>query len=215
MANYRDPACAARYNEEIIELMKRMAEIYEMNLEALNVEDRKRLKKLRKEARGIRRSLSDRMAMEVMPVVRELPDEEADRGKRYVQMVEYATSVFESLSNITTASHAYIDNNHEGLDMDRIEHLRGMNNRVSSLYPRFREMMESNDYTGLDQCLAGMDALDEEFAEAVKQQIILRAEDVSDMRRALLYLNLLNETRTMIRKVLLLAKIQRKFVLGW
>lgn len=42
------------------------------------------------------------MAMEVMPVVRELPDEEADRGKRYVQMVEYATSVFESLSNITT-----------------------------------------------------------------------------------------------------------------
>lgn len=215
VANYRDPACAARYNEEIIELMKRMAEIYEMNLEALNVEDRKRLKKLRKEARGIRRSLSDRMAMEVMPVVRELPDEEADRGKRYVQMVEYATSVFESLSNITTASHAYIDNNHEGLDMDRIEHLRGMNNRVSSLYPRFREMMESNDYTGLDQCLAGMDALDEEFAEAVKQQIILRAEDVSDMRRALLYLNLLNETRTMIRKVLLLAKIQRKFVLGW
>ena len=215
VANYRDPACAARYNEEIIELMKRMAEIYEMNLEALNVEDRKRLKKLRKEARGIRRSLSDRMAMEVMPVVRELPDEEADRGKRYVQMVEYATSVFESLSNITTASHAYIDNNHEGLDMDRIEHLRGMNNRVSSLYPRFREMMESNDYAGLDQCLAGMDALDEEFAEAVKQQIILRAEDVSDMRRALLYLNLLNETRTMIRKVLLLAKIQRKFVLGW
>lgn len=76
-------------------------------------------------------------------------------------------------------------------------------------------MMESNDYAGLDQCLAGMDALDEEFAEAVKQQIILRAEDVSDMRRALLYLNLLNETRTMIRKVLLLAKIQRKFVLGW
>ena len=45
VANYRDPACAARYNEEIIELMKRMAEIYEMNLEALNVEDRKRLKK--------------------------------------------------------------------------------------------------------------------------------------------------------------------------
>lgn len=214
-ASYRDPAAAARYNEEIIELMKRMAEIYEMNLEALNVEDRKRLKKLRKEARGIRRSLSDKMAMEVMPVVRELPDKEADRGKRYVQMVEYATSVFESLSNITTASHAYIDNNHEGLDLERIELLRGMNSRVSSLYPRFREMMESNDYTGLDECLAGMDALDEEFAEAVKQQIILRSEDASDMRRALLYLNLLNETRTMIRKVLLLAKIQRKFVLGW
>ena len=33
--------------------------------------------------------------------------------------------------------------------------------RVSSLYPRFREMMESNDYTGLDECLAGMDALDD------------------------------------------------------
>ena len=94
-ANYRDPAAAARYNEEIIELMKRMAEIYEMNLEALNVEDRKRLKKLRKEARGIRRSLSDKMAMEVMPVVRELPDKEADRGKRYVQMVEYAKDYYQ------------------------------------------------------------------------------------------------------------------------
>ena len=131
-----------------------------------------------------------------------------------VQMVEYATSVFESLSNITTASHAYIDNNHEGLDMEYIEDLRKMNNRVSSLYPRFRDMMETNDYSGLDECLDGIDALDEEFAEAVKRQIILRTENVSDMRRTLLYLNLLNETRTMIRKVLLLAKVQKKFVLG-
>ena len=212
--NYADASSLSRYNEEIIELMKRMAEIYEMNLEALNVEDRKRLKKLRKESRGIRRSLGDKMAMEVMPVVRELRDGEADRGKRHVQMVEYATSVFESLSNITTASHAYIDNNHEGLDMEYIEDLRKMNNRVSSLYPRFRDMMETNDYSGLDECLDGIDALDEEFAEAVKRQIILRTENVSDMRRTLLYLNLLNETRTMIRKVLLLAKIQKKFVLG-
>ena len=212
--NYADASSLSRYNEEIIELMKRMAEIYEMNLEALNVEDRKRLKKLRKESRGIRRSLGDKMAMEVMPVVRELRDGEADRGKRHVQMVEYATSVFESLSNITTASHAYIDNNHEGLDMEYIEDLRKMNNRVSSLYPRFRDMMETNDYSGLDECLDGIDALDEEFAEAVKRQIILRTENVSEMRRTLLYINLLNETRTMIRKVLLLAKIQKKFVLG-
>lgn len=50
-------------------------------------------------------------------------------------MVEYATSVFESLSNITTASHAYIDNNHEGLDMEYIEDLRKMNNRVSPCIP--------------------------------------------------------------------------------
>ena len=212
--NYADASSLSGYNEEIIELMKRMAEIYEMNLEALNVEDRKRLKKLRKESRGIRRSLGDKMAMEVMPVVQELRDGEADRGKRHVQMVEYATSVFESLSNITTASHAYIDNNHEGLDMEYIEDLRKMNNRVSSLYPRFRDMMETNDYSGLDECLDGIDALDEEFAEAVKRQIILRTENVSDMRRTLLYLNLLNETRTMIRKVLLLAKVQKKFVLG-
>ena len=212
--NYADASSLSRYNEEINELMKRKAEIYDMNLEALNVEDRKRLKKLRKESRGIRRSLGDKMAMEVMPVVRELRDGEADRGKRHVQMVEYATSVFESLSNITTASHAYIDNNHEGLDMEYIEDLRKMNNRVSSLYPRFRDMMETNDYSGLDECLDGIDALDEEFAEAVKRQIILRTENVSDMRRTLLYLNLLNETRTMIRKVLLLAKVQKKFVLG-
>ena len=37
-------------------------------------------------------------------------------------------------SNITTASHAYIDNNHEGLDLERIELLRGMNSRVSVSY---------------------------------------------------------------------------------
>ena len=98
--------------------------------------------------------------------------------------------------------------------MEHIEDLRKMNNRVSSLYPRFRDMMETNDYSGLDECLDSIDALDEEFAEAVKRQIILRAENVSDMRRTLLYLNLLNETRTMIRKVLLLAKVQKKFVLG-
>ena len=77
-------------------------------------------------------------------------------------------------------------------------------------------MMETNDYSGLDECLDGIDALDEEFAEAVKRQIILRTENVSDMRRERFCCisTFLMKPGTMIRKVLLLAKIQKKFVLG-
>ncbi len=202
-------------NGEMMELMHRMTEIYDMNLEALSVEDRKILKKLRKETRTVNRTLRDKMVMDVMPYVRELDETEANRGKYYVQMVEFATSAFESLGDITAASFTYIDNNHEGLETERMKDLRGMSVKLSNLCDGLRLMHLNGDYSDLDKWLVGLDTLDEEVADIVKHQIILNTEeDMSDMRKTLLYLNLLNETRTMIRKVLLLAKVQRKFILG-
>ncbi len=198
---------------EIMELMHRMTDIYDMNLEALSVEDRKMLKKLRKETRAVNRSMREKMALEVMPSVRELPAESADHGKYYVQMVEFATAAFESLSDITSACFTYIDNNHEGPEPERMKDLRALSVRLSGLCDGLRSMHESNDFSGLANCLAGLDTLDEEVADIVKHRIILGSEDdLSDMRKTLLYLNLLNETRTMIRMVLLLGKVQRKLI---
>ncbi len=211
---YSHTEAVSKHSEEVVALMTRMSEIYTSTLESLNVEDRRRLKKLRKEANRIRRELSDKMDSEVVPIVQTLANEDADRGKRYMQMIDFSTSVYESLSNIVSASFTYIDNNHEGLSLERVETLRTMKRGVSGLYLDFTTMVTTHDFSKLDEAVKTLDSLDEECAEILKKEFVLNGDDLGDMRQTLLYLNLLNETRTMSRKVLLLAKVHKQFVLG-
>lgn len=210
----RDRKTVIAKSAEINDLMERMTDIYELTLESLNNENRKKLKKLSKETRGINKSLRDRLSMEVIPTVNNLPPSYADRGKLYVQIMEVAASVFESLSIITRSSFDYIDNNHNGLDDKFITELRHMCKRITDIYPALEEMISDNDFTRLNLALEKADGLGDDFSDAIKNQVVLHSDTTKDMRSVILYLSLLNETRSMIRRTYLLAKSQRDFILS-
>lgn len=207
---------AKAYALEIVATMQRMTDILDHDFDALHAEDRSGLKKLRKETRAIKRSLNDKLALEVVPSVKSQGGNEslANRGKRCVQVMEYARAAFESVAIIANVNFMYIDNNHEGLGEELIAELKKLNGQVASLFNSLRLMIEGNNFEGLDDILKQMDALDEESAEMVKQHIVLKDDDVTDMRRQILYLNLLNETRSMVRKSYLLAKAERAYLLS-
>lgn len=212
LEDIRDDKTVQVRNAEITELMKRMTDIYEMTLESLSVEDRKRLKKLSKEARGINKSLKERLSMEVIPSVSRLSADYADRGRLYVQIIEVAASVFESLSIITRSSFDYIDNNHNGLSDEFVNELRKMGTRITDIYPALEKMVEEKDFRHLNEALESADTLGDDFSDAIKNQVVLHMDGTKDMRSTILYLSLLNETRSMIRRSYLLAKSQRDFI---
>jgi len=210
---YRDSTTVVGHCSQSSELMVRLTDIYISCIDSLQGEDRKSLKRLRKESRAIKKYLQEKMACEVMPLVQGLPQQHADLGKRYIQLCEYSSSVAESVSIISQQCFTYIDNNHQGLGDEVCQQLKDMIKPITGIFPRFAEMVKNNDFSPLKSTTAQMEHLDEVFAEAVKDQIVLKSEDEIDTRRSLLYLNLLNETRTMLRKAHYLAKVQYSYLM--
>ncbi len=210
--NINDEKCILTRSSEICDWMQTMNTVYSQTLEALHLEDRKKLKQLRKQSNAMRTMLSEKLPGEVIPYVENLPKEQADRGKFYIQVIEYAGSVFDSLSVITRSSFNYIDNNHNGLDKEMIHTLTRLGRHVSHLYPAIRSVLKNNNFAPLAETFKDSEQLGDEFADAIKAHVVLHEEKTKDMRAILLYLSLLNETRSMMRKTYQLARAHRDFV---
>ena len=88
--------------------------------------------------------------------------------------------------------------------------LLSMTDKVSAFFPDMCRILESADFSNMDDVILRAGDLSSEFAECITRHLVRASEDESGMRNSILYLNLLNETRTMVRKAFLLMKEQRE-----
>lgn len=191
------------------ETLGRALDIHARSIRGLMDEDRKTLKKLRKEAKDMLRSLQERKNRAVLPALQGLSPALVDRGQCLFRVAQSTQAAIESLALIVQAGFNHLDNNHEGLTREQVEELGGLHNRVAKFYPQLCRMLMRNDFSDLERALDEASDLSGEFAEAIRRHLLLGSEDESQTRNGILYLNLLNETRTMVRKSYSLLKDQR------
>lgn len=186
--------------------------VYESAVHGLMREDRKSLRQLRREVRRMSREIDDRRNFVVLPSLNGLPSSLVERGQCLFRVTESMRGTVESLRSIVQMSYAHIDNNHEGLSAVQARELEVLRNRVSKFYPELSRLLMQGDCTELDRALGEASDLSDEFAQAVRRHLLERADDVSQTRTGILYLNLLNETRSMIRRAYDLLKAQRELL---
>ena len=200
-------------SSEVCGWMQDMTDIYNATLEALRLENRKQLKSLRKQTKNMRRELDERLAREIIPCVGKLNECEISRGNSYIQIIEAAISGLDSLSVITRSSFNYIDNNHNAPDKVLIDELEQLSRHMGIITPAFRAIAGNNDSSLLDSTMKEAEKLSDEFADAIKTHVVQRDDDPNDMRAIILYMSLLNETRSMILKSHTLGRSLRKFAM--
>ncbi len=188
----------------------RILGIYTATVQALLHEDRTALKRLRKKARDIVRTLRAVKEDALLPALKGADAAMAQRGQMVFRIMESCIGIAESLRSITQASFNHIDNAHVGLDAVQARELLDMSNRVASFFPGLIVMLESGDYTPMQRAMASAGDLSEQFAEAITRQLLRHDSDESNMRTHILFLNLLNETRAMVRKSFSLLKEQQE-----
>ncbi len=191
------------------ETLGRALDIYARSIHGLMREDRKTLKKLRKETKSMLRMAQERKNRAILPALQGLAPAFVDRGQCLFRVAESAQATVESLTLIVQAGFNHLDNNHEGLTREQVEELQALHNRVAKFYPQLCSMLMRNDFTHLERALDEASDLSGEFAEAIRRHLLHGSEDESQTRNGILYLNLLNETRAMIRKSYSLLKDQR------
>ncbi len=199
--------CAA----EICETMKKAVSIYNRTLEGVFREDRRLLKQTVRESEELYTQAHNRK-YEVFPTLKRLQDNYIYTGHYYVQVVDYLDEVSKALLHICRPCYEHINNNHEGLHRDQVEDLMKINEKVSAIYHRIIDMLEHNQFGDLDTILVMRDALFEDIARAVMNQIRRAKRGETSTKSGMLYLDIINETKTMVLQSRNLLKSQKFFV---
>ncbi|MDR2038959.1 MAG: inorganic phosphate transporter [Bacteroidales bacterium] len=199
-------------NADVYDAFSQMSSIYTQTLKGLANEDRKRLKKLCREARDLYKKEKERKTYEMLPTLDRLQDDAVDTGHYYVQVLDYLYEVSKSLMFITRVSFDYIDNNHTGLSAKQVADLETVNKEVSTVYEAIVEMLRTADFSSFDYVLAKRDSIFDLFVDNIKSQIKRIKGKESTMRNSILYLEIISETKAMILQSRNLMKAQRLFM---
>lgn len=203
------PECVREFGLSTMQTLGRALDLLARAVQGLESEDRKALKKLRKEARGLLRQLHEQKATDVLPSLRSLPPNLVERGQCLLRVAESVQAAAQSLALIVQISFQHLDNNHEGLTREQAEQLHRLHRRIVAHYREARAAFAEGRLSELEQSPEAVGEIGEAFAEAIRRHLLRGTETESQARTGILYLNLLNETRALARQSLSLLADQR------
>ena len=197
---------------EVCQIMQTTTDIYAQTIAATLTEDRKALRTLVRRSNDLFYAARERKYA-MLPTLHKFQEENyVDAGHYYVQVVDYISEMCKALVHITRPCFEHIDNNHRGMSEEQVEDLTTINNSVSELYSRINDMLQSNDFANIDLVLAMRDELFDLIAQAIKNQLRRIQNNSTSTKASMLYLTILNETKTMVLQSRNLLKSQKYFV---
>ncbi len=186
--------------------------IYRGTVQALLAEDLGTLKNLRRKSRDICRALRAVKEDEVLPTLQNIDPAHAPQAQVLYRLHESSLSVAENLLAIVKLCYKHIDNNHAGLNAEQGADLLDMADKVGRFYPEMSDLLRTGDYTEFELVMAHASDLSIEFADCITRHLMRDSQDEGGMRNGILYLSLLNETRSMVRKAFSLIKEQKELM---
>ncbi|MFI3320800.1 MAG: inorganic phosphate transporter [Rikenellaceae bacterium] len=202
--------------KDIIKTTDSVISIYNRTLVAVFKENRRVLRDLTIEADELYEIAHERK-YNIIDTLNNLEKNNINTGHFYVQVVDYMTEMTKSLQHITRPSYDHIENHHQGLSKEQIADLMSVNNDVEMIYEKINEMLVSKNYTELDNIMLMRDDLFGKIADAIKKQLrrIKQGDNKGSTRSSILYLDLLNETKTMVLQGRNIIKSQKYFITNW
>ena len=197
--NLDSPAVMRELGEASVERLERVYDIYGATVSALLAEDHSALKNLRRKARELNRTLKAIQEDQILPCLQTLPARLYDKGQLILHLHENGMLVAECLLTVVKACYKHIDNNHVGLTDDQGRDLLSMSDGISACFPGLALKLQSDGGAGIEAMMEQSGDLKSKFALCIREHLIRAEEDEMDMRNGILYLNLLNETRAMVR----------------
>ena len=180
-------------------------------LVALFTENRRLLKETMVESEQLYHQANQRK-YHVMKTLKRLQDQNVETGHFYIQVVDYLTEVSKALLHCTRPAFVHIDNHHKGFTKDQITDLKLVNDGVDAIFQKINGMLRDKDFSDLDEVLVMRDNLFGVIAQAIKNQIYRLKEEKMSTKASMLYLNILNETKTMVLQSRNLIKSQGYFL---
>lgn len=193
------------------ETMERVSYIYNHMLVALFNENRKVLKDAMEQSRVMYNEANERK-YEILSTLKKFEDEKIETGHYYVQVVDFLCEVSKALLHCTRPAFEHIDNNHRGFTEEQIMDLKQINDEVDEIFNKINDMLKRKDFSDIDEIMVMRDKLFGTIADKIKNQIRRLKAGGMSTRGSMLYMNILNETKTMVLQSRNLLKSEAYFL---
>ena len=197
--------------DEVRDVMDKVTKIYNRTLLGVMKENRKVLRDMVKESNDLFYQARERKYA-MMPILHKLQGNDIETSHYYVQVVDYLSEVAKALVHITRPCFDHIDNNHEGFSKEQVKDLMLVNDNVKEVYAKINEMLQTSDFSEMDKVMHMRDQLMEMINDVIKNQLRRINDNEGSTKASVLYLNILNETKTMVLQSRNLLKSQKYFV---
>ena len=106
-----------------------------------------------------------------------------------------------------------IRDSHKGFSDDQEKELHEISKIVIEMYEKFIDMMNRHDYSSFHMLINYRENILEQCAKLTKKQIKRVKANESGTRSSILFLNILNETKTIVLQSMNLMKSQKNMIL--
>lgn len=179
------------YTRRLGLLTAQMLAMHTEGVKALVADDAATLKRLRRDAKQLRRRLEDERD-ELLQRLQELPSALAEDGQRLFRAVTGAHTMSVHLQTQMKAAYRHAADFQGALSAQQGEELLGLTAEAAALFSR---MKEQHDPAAAQQKRV---QLNERFTDILTRHLMHHAESDRELRHSLLFLTLLNETRAMV-----------------
>lgn len=191
----------AKATRNIVSVLKHISDIYERTISGFDKEDLVMLKKVAKKTKDIderSKSLRDN----VHGIIYDLNAISLEAGNHYVQVASYLREIGHSMSFIVNPMKTYIANNHKPFKSEQIEELKELSELIKELYEDVKVVA---GHTPEEFSEAEAEVIRErrkritDYIEVLRRKQVkrIKSNDVGT-RNSILYLSVLNETKTLM-----------------
>ncbi len=197
-------------NSNIISTLLAVSELYDMVINGLIGEKRKKLKKALKEIRKLNKEIKF-IKSNIHITINKLEDKKAESGHHYVQVLDYLGDITHCLLNITIPIFNHVDNNHAPLKNSQIKNLSGFQKNIGKFFSQAIKIITDNSYKDIKAVAAYSEKLSGMTVKLRKDQLnIIKTNNIST-RIGLLYLDLLVESKNLMLFTINLLKASKEF----
>jgi len=191
--------------------LKKVMREYRHTMEGLEAEDIKKLKKTTKAINEM--AVRTKYVKDHINVVIERLDEMSiDSGSFLVQAMDYMREMIHSISFLTGHALEHVDNNHKPLIPEQVNELKHLTTHMETVLRITLESIIKEDYSTQEKLLTEQTKALRHIEINRKNQIQRIKRRLVGTRNSILYLNLLDESKSLLLQAINLFKAQRDFV---
>ncbi len=196
--------------EEIKKTLEILIKIYDNLFKYFRKEKRSKLKKMRKLTNELSKD-SKELKLSLRTSINDLHGDIIKSAPAYVQSIDLIRDIANSLRFVVDPVFKHIDNNHKPFIDIQFEELDNVTDRIKKLVKTIEDIMEQKDFDDLSGLSAQQNELIEILDEFKINQIKRIKDNLLGTRNSVLYLNILQETRSTVLSVVSLLKAHIAF----
>jgi len=203
-----------KVKKQVVSSVNTIIRIFSLTIESFLNESRNDLKEARELKEGFNRK-TKKMKSKLSNVIEKLQQQESlETGYFYLQIVDCLREIHHSLNYLIEPLHEHMENNHKPFIPSQVKELKTFMEDTNNFLKTSLYVMKEEKFGDIDALIRQRDELINRIAALEKAQIKRIKNKEVNTRNAVLFFNIISESKNLLLNYVSLIKAQRDFLSG-